>query len=86
MSEYGKNIYVSEYSVEGQETTVKIFFSMQVKRKITKEQYITMNKGINDSKDLPQEYLESIYDEISQNEIKMRSAPKNANRYSTICK
>ncbi|KAM7451901.1 Brefeldin A-inhibited guanine nucleotide-exchange protein 1 [Porites harrisoni] len=56
----------------------------QVKRKITKEQYITMSKGINDSKDLPQEYLESIYDEISQNEIKMRSAPKNANRYSTI--
>ena len=45
-----------------------------------------MSKGINDSKDLPQEYLESIYDEISQNEIKMRSAPKNANRYSTICK
>ena len=64
----------------------KCFVSLQVKRKITKEQYITMSKGINDSKDLPQEYLESIYDEISQNEIKMRSAPKNANRYSTICK
>ena len=61
-------------------------FALQVKRKITKEQYITMNKGINDSKDLPQEYLESIYDEISQNEIKMRNAPKTANRYSTICK
>ena len=45
-----------------------------------------MNKGINDNKDLPQEYLESIYDEISQNEIKMRNVPKTANRYSTICK
>lgn len=56
----------------------------QVKRKITKEQYTTMNKGINDSRDLPQEYLESIYDEISQNEIKMRSAPRNANRYNTM--
>ena len=44
-----------------------------------------MNKGINDSRDLPQEYLESIYDEISQNEIKMRSAPRNANRYNTMC-
>ena len=41
-----------------------------------------MSKGINDSKDLPQEYLESIYDEISQNEIKMRSAPKNAPSYA----
>lgn len=45
-----------------------------------------MNKGINDSKDLPQEYLESIFDEISQNEIKMRNAPKTVNKYSTICK
>lgn len=58
-----------------------------MKRKITKEQYITMNKGINDSKDLPQEYLEGIYDEILQNEIKMRNPPKaNSNRYNTICK
>jgi len=46
-----------------------------------------MNKGINDSKDLPQEYLEGIYDEILQNEIKMRKPPKpNSNRYNTICK
>ena len=45
-----------------------------------------MNKGINDSKDLPREYLEAIYEEISQNEIKMRNPPKTANRYSTMCK
>ena len=69
-----------------QEYYIRRCFALQVKRKITKEQYITMNKGINDSKDLPQEYLESIYDEISQDEIKMRNAPKTANRYSTICK
>ena len=31
-----------------------------------------MNRGINDSQDLPAEYLEGIYDEISANEIKMR--------------
>ena len=30
-----------------------------------------MNRGINDSKDLPPEYLEGIYNEISSNEIKM---------------
>ena len=45
-----------------------------------------MNKGINDSKDLPQEYLEKIYDEISQNEIKMRNTPKTVSKYSTMCK
>ncbi|RXG67674.1 ARF guanine-nucleotide exchange factor GNL1 [Armadillidium vulgare] len=40
---------------------------------MTKEQYIKMNRGINDSKDLPEEYLSAIYDEIAGNEIKMKS-------------
>ena len=31
-----------------------------------------MNRGINDSGDLPPEYLEEIYDEIAAREIKMR--------------
>ncbi|KAL5248280.1 hypothetical protein ACHWQZ_G017457 [Mnemiopsis leidyi] len=44
----------------------------QVRNKITKPDYIKMNRGINDSQDLPPEYLEGIYDEISANEIKMR--------------
>lgn len=39
---------------------------------MTKEQYIKMNRGINDSKDLPEEYLSQIYDEIAGNEIKMK--------------
>ncbi len=38
---------------------------------MTKEDYIRMNRGINDSKDLPREYLEAIFDEIASNEIKM---------------
>lgn len=37
-----------------------------------KDQYIKMNRGINDSKDLPEEYLSQIYDEIAGNEIKMK--------------
>ena len=44
---------------------------MKVKKKMSKEEYIRMNRGINDSKDLPPEYLEGIYNEISSNEIKM---------------
>lgn len=40
---------------------------------MTKEQYIKMNRGINDSKDLPEEYLSAIYDEIASNEIKMKA-------------
>ena len=45
--------------------------NVKVKKKMSKEEYIRMNRGINDSKDLPPEYLEGIYNEISSNEIKM---------------
>lgn len=31
-----------------------------------------MNRGINDSEDLPADYLSAIYDEISEHAIKMR--------------
>jgi brefeldin A-inhibited guanine nucleotide-exchange protein len=43
-----------------------------VKDKMKKVQYIKMNRGINDSKDLPEDYLSAIYDEIAGNEIKMK--------------
>ncbi|XP_039591026.1 brefeldin A-inhibited guanine nucleotide-exchange protein 2-like [Polypterus senegalus] len=46
--------------------------SSQVKNKMTKEQYIKMNRGINDSKDLPEEYLSSVYDEIAGKKIAMK--------------
>ncbi len=39
---------------------------------MTKDEYIKMNRGINDSKDLPHEYLSAIYEEIAENEIKMK--------------
>ncbi|KAF6020245.1 hypothetical protein EB796_021427 [Bugula neritina] len=44
---------------------------------MTKEQYIKMNRGINDSKDLPEQYLSDIYDEMAMNEIQLKptSAP-----------
>lgn len=48
----------------------------QVKNKMTKEQYIKMNRGINDSKDLPEEYLSAIYDEIAGKKIAMNEAKK----------
>ena len=63
-----------------------VYYS-QVKRKMTKEQYITMNRGINDGKDLPQEYLEAIYEDIQENEIQMKHPQKAQNqRPATLCK
>jgi hypothetical protein len=43
-----------------------------VKNKMTKEQYIRMTRGINDSQDIPQDYLSNIFDEIQDQEIKMK--------------
>jgi brefeldin A-inhibited guanine nucleotide-exchange protein len=39
---------------------------------MTKEQYIKMNRGINDSRDLPEDFLSKIYDEIKTEEIKLK--------------
>uniref|UniRef100_A0A803YKV7 Importin N-terminal domain-containing protein n=1 Tax=Meleagris gallopavo TaxID=9103 RepID=A0A803YKV7_MELGA len=46
--------------------------------KMTKEQYIKMNRGINDSKDLPVEYLSTIYEEIEGKKIAMKETKEYA--------
>ncbi|CAL5341398.1 unnamed protein product [Camellia sinensis] len=51
-----------------------------VKDKMTKADFIRNNRGIDDGKDLPEEYLGAIYDQIVKNEIKMNadsSAPQS---------
>uniref|UniRef100_A0A4W5NT75 ARF guanine nucleotide exchange factor 2 n=1 Tax=Hucho hucho TaxID=62062 RepID=A0A4W5NT75_9TELE len=50
---------------------------LQVKNKMTKEQYIRMNRGINDSKDLPEDYLSSIYHEIAGKKIAMKDSKEH---------
>lgn len=47
---------------------------------MTKADFIRNNRGIDDGKDLPEEYLGAIYDQIVKNEIKMSaisSAPQS---------
>lgn len=68
--------YVLAYSIIMLATDLH---SSKIKRenKMTKEQYIRMNRGINDQKDLPSEYLESIYDEIARQEITLRVSTRN---------
>uniref|UniRef100_A0A1B0D269 Uncharacterized protein n=1 Tax=Phlebotomus papatasi TaxID=29031 RepID=A0A1B0D269_PHLPP len=63
-------VYVLAFSVIMLTTDLH---SPQVKNKMTKEQYIKLNRGISDSKDLPEEYLSQIYDEIAGHEIKMKN-------------
>ncbi|XP_065194608.1 brefeldin A-inhibited guanine nucleotide-exchange protein 1-like isoform X3 [Sycon ciliatum] len=69
--------YVLAYSIIMLATDLH---STKIKRqnKMTKEQYIKMNRGINDQKDLPPEYLEGIYDEIARQAITLRPTGKTA--------
>jgi brefeldin A-inhibited guanine nucleotide-exchange protein len=61
--------YILSYSIIMLATDLH---SPQVRDKMTKEQYIAMNRGINDKNDLPTEFLSDIYDEISASELKMK--------------
>lgn len=42
------------------------------KKRMTKVEFVKNNRGINDGKDLPEDLLGEIYDEIQSNEIKMK--------------
>ncbi|CAO2814800.1 unnamed protein product [Amaranthus hypochondriacus] len=44
-----------------------------VKEKMTKADFIRNNRGIDDGKDLPEEYLGALYDQIVKDEIKMNA-------------
>ncbi|XP_075519219.1 LOW QUALITY PROTEIN: brefeldin A-inhibited guanine nucleotide-exchange protein 2-like [Primulina tabacum] len=43
-----------------------------VKNKMSAEDFIRNNRGIDDGKDLPDEYLRSLFERISKSEIKMK--------------
>ena len=46
---------------------------VQVKKKMTCDEFIRNNRGINGGDNLPVEFLRSLYDSISRNEIRISS-------------
>ncbi|XWS54428.1 hypothetical protein CRYUN_Cryun10bG0088600 [Craigia yunnanensis] len=62
--------YVLAYSVIMLNTDAH---NSMVKDKMTKSDFIRNNRGIDDGKDLPEEYLGALYDQIVKNEIKMNA-------------
>ncbi|CAN6466526.1 unnamed protein product [Victoria cruziana] len=55
-----------------------------VKNKMSQDDFIRNNRGIDDGKDLPEEYLRSLFERISRNEIKMKEDELTSqHRYST---
>lgn len=72
--------YVLAYSVIMLTTDL---WNTKVKKKMTCEEFVHNNRGINDSKDLPLEYLTEIYNSIEKEEIKMKGVCRCA--MCTIC-
>ncbi|KAI1499242.1 guanine nucleotide exchange factor for ADP ribosylation factor [Biscogniauxia marginata] len=62
--------YVLAYSVILLNTDLH---STKIAKRMSKEDFIKNNRGINDNADLPPEYLIGIYDEIANNEIVLKS-------------
>ncbi|XP_015902812.3 brefeldin A-inhibited guanine nucleotide-exchange protein 2 [Ziziphus jujuba] len=61
--------YVLAYSVIMLNTDAH---NAMVKNKMSADDFIRNNRGIDDGKDLPEEYMRSLYERISRNEIKMK--------------
>lgn len=58
--------------------------SKQVVKRMTKQDFIKNNRGINDNADLPDEYLIGIYDDIASNEIVLYSERQAAAMAGTL--
>ena len=58
--------------------------SAQVKKRMTIEDFIKNNRGINDNANLPDEYLTGIFDEIAHNEIVLDTERQNASNLGQI--
>ncbi|RYP92515.1 hypothetical protein DL770_001381 [Monosporascus sp. CRB-9-2] len=73
--------YVLAYSVILLNTDLH---SSRIAKRMTKEDFIKNNRGINDNADLPDEYLIGIYDEIAGNEIVLKSEREAAAAAGTL--
>lgn len=73
--------YVLAYSVILLNTDLH---SSKIAKRMSKEEFIKNNRGINDNADLPDEYLLAIYDEIAGNEIVLTSEREAAAAAGTL--
>lgn len=58
--------------------------STKIAKRMSKEDFIKNNRGINDNADLPEEYLLGIYDEIQKDEIVLDSEREAAAAAGTV--
>lgn len=67
--------YVLSYSIIMLNTDLH---SSHIKNKMTLQEFIENNAGIDNENDLPKEYMVGLYNEIAQNEIKLQSEQHQA--------
>lgn len=48
------------------------------------EDFIRNNRGIDDGKDLPEEYMHQLYERITRNEIKMKDEDLDVQRKQSV--
>lgn len=65
-----ESAYILSYSVILLNTDLH---SPQIKRRMTYENFVSNNAGIDDGKDLPRDFLLRVYEEIQNDEIKLKS-------------
>ncbi|KAK0388860.1 hypothetical protein NLU13_5103 [Sarocladium strictum] len=58
--------------------------SVKIAKRMSKEEFIKNNRGINDNADLPDEYLLGIFDDIASNEIVLTSEREAAAAAGTL--
>ncbi|KAG1642506.1 hypothetical protein G6F44_004767 [Rhizopus delemar] len=58
--------------------------SPQVKRRMTLDDFLRNNRGIDDGADIPRELLEGVFEEIQNNEIKMKDEVEAANEAALV--
>ncbi|RCI05462.1 guanine nucleotide exchange protein for ADP-robosylation factor [Rhizopus stolonifer] len=73
--------YVLAYSVIMLNTDLH---SPHVKRRMNLDDFIKNNRGIDDGADIPRQVLETIFDEIANNEIKMKDEVEAANEAALV--
>lgn len=73
--------YVLAYSVIMLNTDLH---SPHVKRRMNLDDFIKNNRGIDDGQDIPREILEATFDEIANDEIKMKDEVEAANEAALV--
>ncbi|KAL3128636.1 sec7 domain-containing protein [Cryptosporidium hominis] len=78
MLDNSDTIFILSYSIIMLNTDLH---NHQVKNKMTIDEFIKNNKGINNGKDLPREFLVNIFETIKNNEIKLLGL-SNTNKHN----